>query len=673
MTAEKMLANDVAQRFGCDRALLEDTLRRVQAGEMSPSDATTRLLSESVSSPSVETKPTNDGAAETIASLIARLGTPPTDILDAWCQQMQVAAAGHFLKTGQPLASIDLHRWAINPSGQLLWNGHVVTANVDPSRMDAVSAQQIQQFRDSLIPARPDSRAAAATADDLTPEGSTDLASRSSGAKSFTKAKSKRERWPVARLVIGGLVVVGFAAIAWILINASSTAVQRNKSPVAQSDSPNTLSIFDPGSASTETPEAMNAAPIGSATSSATRLESFDDVAVDDSVVDVVAVTESGRPIAIDMLSLESLMPAATGFVEGRSVESPRQIDAPEPKNNLDPKITRETIDPLAETDEGGPEESPQATRASEFQSIQLPPPDKVDVVTELSVSARRWFHLEFPFEVPLGLRDADSGREIIDVHQEVAVATIKIGPDSMRHRWTAAASKTASSTSLIHGRLKTDSGETVYLRSSIEADPWPIDLERADVRPTWDLLGPMPPRVTRLSIEFQLPEDVEEGWIERIEPTSPRRSRGLAVLTPAKGESVSLGIRFDIRGGRTLSCRVRYAARLDPASPWHVVSRPMLEELADQLVSQSEILSGQITQMSTMYSQADSSQRRVLAPRRAAIELRGKSLRELSDRVAKLQSLVSKVEAGANLNLRVWVEWPDGPQTLLETKAADQ
>ena len=589
---------------------------------------------------------------------------------------MRSVASHQSAASGQSLPVIDLNQWAISQSGRLHFNGRAVTANArqNPENIDPLSAENILQFRASLLTAETDTISAAldgATEENRQPLSSLDQ--RSSPTMSGT-AKSKRTPSPSGRLLISGLVAVGLAVMGWILINAANTSRSGSDAVTKLNQPKPTASIFDPADSPANTAVNSDTAP---GRSSLVPLESFQDRSGDESVS--AAAIESAVGQAGDF-SLQSLMPAVPGFeqpdplakplIEANAAPSGGQDQPAKPSD-----LSVERLDPLAADDDPGPDESPQPTRMTAVapvgpvSSIKLPPTTETDVVTALSANPDGSFRLQFPFQVPLGLRDAESGREIIDVNQQVAVATIQLGPAGMQHSWTTSASKTTSSASLIHGRLKTKSNEVVYLRPTIEADPLPIDLRDADIRPTWDLLGPMPPRVTRLSIELQLPKEVEEGWLEPMDPASPRRSRGVAVLTPAEGESVALGIRFDLRGGRKLSCRIRYAARLDPEAAWQLVSRPLLEQWADQLASQSELIRQQLTRVAAIYSQADSGGRRALATGRDQLEARGKTIREISQRLTRLQALVAKLEAGGRMTLRVWVEWPDSQQTLLETK----
>ncbi len=163
---------------------------------------------------------------------------------------------------------------------------------------------------------------------------------------------------------------------------------------------------------------------------------------------------------------------------------------------------------------------------------------------------------------------DAKAGWKIVDTRNDAIVARIAADASGTRLTWVEDAGDSSPAASLIHGRLTNETGSVIYLRPTIEAESWPIDLQRADVRPTWDLRWPIPPRISRLAIEFDVPEEIEIRWLEPIQPTELRRTRGLAVLTPQDSETVALGMRLDVGCGRKLSVRVRFAARLARQCP---------------------------------------------------------------------------------------------------------
>ncbi len=602
-------------------------------------------------------------AGETLATLISRLGAPPPDIVAAWCQQLRIIAVKYFSRTGQPLPPIDLHDWMINPSGQLqcrLFELPDVPDDLGTGHLDGVSADRIRQFHKALVAVR-STDAAPMVAADIGKE-----ADQQESGQSASGSASRPQKSSPAPIVVAGLILFGIVTIVGILIGASQNDDQTSEETVAPAKR----------SANVKFNQDASAADLGRiddrGVNVAKQLETFDSPQVDQPSGDTVSLDSVlGHPA--DRLSVDALQPQADLIAAKLSSQGNLPPQTQDLASSVDessgPKMDSKPLDLLSEDEGPVPEESPQVTRTSPVRSVQLPPPSDVDTAVALTRGPIGPLQLEFPCDVALQLRQSDKGSEVIDA-KSVAVGRIQSHDHGATFTWSSQAGKISTASSLVHGRLKVAAGEVVYLRPTVQADPWPIDLQRHDVRPTWNLHAPLPPRVARLSIEFQLPAEVEQGWIEQLDATSPHRTRGLAVLSLRDDESVSLGMRFDIRGGRKLSCRVRYAARLGPEAAWQVVSRPLLEQFADRLVTQSEFNSEQLRQMSALYSAADSTARCALRPRRDAIEQQTKSLQELSQRVSQLQTLIAQVEAGGTLKLRVWVSWLDGEQTLLETKS---
>ncbi|MGB7325860.1 MAG: hypothetical protein WBD31_13380, partial [Rubripirellula sp.] len=201
---------------------------------------------------------------------------------------------------------------------------------------------------------------------------------------------------------------------------------------------------------------------------------------------------------------------------------------------------------------------------------------------------------------------------------------------------------------------------------------PYRFSFETFDTMPTWNLRAPIPPSVSRISVDFDIPDDLEIGWVEPIEADAIRRSRGLAVLTSTDNEDVSLGIRFDIRCNRKLECRLRFAGRLDSSMPWNMVSNAGVEAFANQLAYQAGLVSNEAQRLSAVYEIARTSTgRRVIKIKQSRNDALAEEIRTAAKRVAQLQSLMATIESTATLRVKVWVDWPDTEQTILtmETK----
>ena len=643
--------------------LIEAALEKVRAGTMSPSEAAELLVSD-------DEMPNLTTVGEPLSNLINRLGVPPTDVVYQWCQQMAAASEDWYQANESGLPRIDTSQWYLDSAGALVFAGHVYPpTDVDHDDIDPESAASIQQFHDSLLGP---SHQVAETSNPKSIQAALPKASESTRdsendrSPSSNQAGKTDERSNLKPIIVSCLAAASLAAVFAIIYNNSAPSIKTADSKPNRASSRKNASALAMGIDSTNADMQLSTEPIDGTQSSA-EFESLDEVSDADST--------PTADFSKSNFSLDDLLPALAS--EGAQADSP-EPDLPESSkppsetgdaNVTDDSVPMSNIDPLADDDSEGPDESPQQTRTSQTTSIQLPPVSEVDQPIQVWDHAADSLELEFPYDVPLDLKQAEGARVIRDNRQQ-AIASISSSDEATAIQWLSSVTP-ASANMLWHGRLKEQSGDIVYLRPTINADPMTIILDKTDVRPTWNLLAAIPPKLTQFSMDFTLPEDVELGWVEPVNAGGIKRSRALAVLTLKDDESVSLGIRFDVRCSRKLSVRLRFAGRLDSSMPWQAVSRPILEQAADGLTRRVEMISQQVSQMAAIYSKADSGQRRRLRPKRDALDEAAENQRVFLERVTKLQALVAKVESAARLNLNVWVDWPDAQQTLLVTQTA--
>ncbi len=238
-----------------DRQQIEAALRRVQSGELSPTVATELLLANfppPSASTHREADAVKDFGDESLASLIDRLGTPPADVVDVWCEQITSAAITHEEMSGQALPAIDLHEWAINAAGELLWRPQSFarrrgTVTQTPA-LKTPSREQIDRFRRSLFadetaPSDAESSAALQTkADPIvttgvpvdvetpTATGATVESPLGPLARDLMSRREIRNRGS-RHLLIGGVAMVCLAAIVAILIQALGTNTRLASKP----------------------------------------------------------------------------------------------------------------------------------------------------------------------------------------------------------------------------------------------------------------------------------------------------------------------------------------------------------------------------------------------------------------------------------------------------------
>jgi hypothetical protein len=313
------------------------------------------------------------------------------------------------------------------------------------------------------------------------------------------------------------------------------------------------------------------------------------------------------------------------------------------------------------DADLGVPEPSPQAARvSSQIASIELP---EIDDAAPLTLPWDRLagdLRLELPLDVPLRLgpdgwiRDAIDRRPIAQVGNRDGVTV---------WAWANEASGISEARAVTHGRLRNAAGQTLYLRPRIEADPWPIRFDRDDVQPSWDLRSPLASRATRVAIDFDLPEGLQLGWVEPLPATAIRRGRGVAVVTLADADpdAVAIGVRLDLRGGTTLDCRIRFAARWNPGGPWLKLSSSALTNWADQITAARGILKRQQEHWAEWYPRASAPERARLRVARAENERRAQVIDGWSTRLDQIERLVEQLESSGRIRIRLWVEWPDG------------
>ncbi len=666
-----------------DRQEIESALERVCSGELSPAEATQMLLQlDSGGEPnSADISP-----GESLRSLLDRLGTPPIDIVESWCQQLGILAAIHEREAGEPLPAIQLHEWAIDTRARLIWKHRRFTSDDDlpATAPSQASLEQVDRFRVTLLAKR-----TLPVADDppdsppLRPVGgAADRKQRGCrrGRDSGNGKKATRVI-AVAAILVGSAIAIGDHA--WHPTADSTSSDNHPRVPV-ESTAPDRPVAIGPASTNrlltpglgdhrhgSEMVRQPTAEPTAASETDADRWQTLD------SIVESETVAANRSALDARSLSLEMLLPTASGFLPKNDDQRASETESgdlavtavrPDDQPNRDDQREVNPTDDPSELDDGDvPAELPQRTRVSTVTAIELPPMDDPAMSAKLWQTSTTAITLQFPFEVALAMNSNDARWKITDTRKNVLVATINSEHDATVLNWSETATESAAAGALSHGRLIDGQGRLIYLRPMIEADPWPIRLDQSDSRPTWDLRQPIPPRVARLSLEYELPEGVELGWIEPIEPTEIRRTRAVAVLTPQDRETVSLGMRLDVRGGRQLSCRVRFAARLDPAMPWQKVSSSALDQFADQLTEQAAAVSRESTRLSAAHPTADSQGRRAIAVQQEAAKTQAESLRLASERVAELQSLIALLEVNALLKFRVWVQWPQGEQTILQ------
>ena len=644
-----------------DRDAIQAILHQVQAGEITPQEATDRLIAAE--------------NAETLQSLVERLGTPPDDIVFAWCDQLRSIASAYEADTGDPLPEIDLSRWAITSDGDLLLDGRRFKTSDYAPRASQVSLDRVLDFQRKWVPDGQVSRSAepntiAARFPVKTPAGEADTKATSNGSepKSDVVHASSGQ---ATRLVMFVGIAACAAAAAFILFRASGPSSE----PVAEISSP----------------DSTRAAAVTTAPTNIDIDAPTTDVVGEESSAEIVTLEtfEPSEELEPDpelenelSMSLEGLMPSLDDFKS----KPPAAADTPDsdPAQPENTNVDASGSDPPAKSDEPTegqiaddepiPTESPQETRPMPAASVQLADPGEVDVPVLLADRPLQELKIAFPYDVPVEVKQQDDVWAIRDKRKDVTLAVIRRSEQGTELNWSKTAKQSPVVSSLVHGRLKDDADNSIYLRPQVESDPWAFDFQKTDVMPTWDLGGPVPPQVSNLEVKFQLPDDIEFGWIDPVEATEIRRGRGTAVINVAGEEEVAVAIRFDVRCTRKLAIRMRFAARLDPSMNWQIVSNPLLTQFSNQLAERASMINHESDRLAKVYRSLDQRDaKRYIRNKQDHVKDLSKQTETAAKRVAKLQTLMARLESEAKIGFRVWVDWPDGQQDLLTAMGTDQ
>ncbi|PAY21258.1 hypothetical protein CKO51_01380 [Rhodopirellula sp. SM50] len=401
-----------------------------------------------------------------------------------------------------------------------------------------------------------------------------------------------------------------------------------------------------------------------------------------DDLDDLLASGNSGAPTDMPDPSLDSAIEPPETLALERSEFKPA-LEPSEDSRPGDPARsssfafsesdpTNETLESVlnSETSDQEAAEVPQQTRPSGDRFVELPPSGDSNTELIIAPSTASVRRIEFPSPVAIALADAttDDTWNLINQQNGNPIAQlIRTGPATVL-RWSDNAARDGLSQKLLHGRLVLSDGQSVYLRPSIEADPFPLSLDRRRWRPSWPLGASLPADVSRLEIELSVPDSVDLAWHTPFEPTRPHNGSAIAILTPTDGETVAIAVKLDINCSRKLSCRMQFGGRLDPSMNWVLLSRESLA--AEKTVWQAN--HGKLVMQREMFKQSYQSasqlDRRMMRPRGQRFDAQLEHSEAVLERLKQLGELADRIEQNVKLHLHAFVQWPDAPQTLLRT-----
>lgn len=684
--------------------------------------------------------------SESVASLLSRLGTPPSDLIDHLTERFQAICEERIQSGHGPITQIDPQDWLVTSEGDLLFNapegnqpskGLGETPPLSAEELTTefrrllggppqrISENQTLENHDQYSSPSPSSpatssrvsgprtahtRASGQRATNYGPNldvdgdqkeySDADRARREKMAEMFTAslterfgedivtAESQTESVPPKyeiiqrdrrfnwNLVMGVVTVAIVAAIAYAGYNVSENRKQRMASSSGYRPAANTGQLSHESATSNNDRaepaeiDSSEVPPLKDSSASAFQ-EQDGDRAPPNPLETIENLMTSGDSTAneeVEIQTLEQPVPPV-------DIEIPTPLPRTLPNQNAAAKAADETlVEALPRPDEPtNIPEAPQEIRRGPSRYVRLPTSTKPGTRLKLAEAGTNLVGLEFPINSSIEFAKKPAGAQLVNTQTEAIVATLSPTNQGVLFEWGDAAIRDSSSKSLLHGRLRPTSGQPIYLRPSIEADPYQLTLSVRDTHPTWNLGAPILPSVTRLDVELDVPNVLEYGWSEPFDATRPSRGSAVAILTPPDGESVALAVQVNVRCDRKLSCNLKYAARLDQSKPWLPITREDLLRAGQGVQQDLAVWENKKKQFSSSYAQAGSTDRRLMRRKGEEIDKAFDITKTTMERLTTLKTLVEAIESSVTLKLHLYVQWNDDQQTILRTSTVSQ
>ncbi|EKK02388.1 hypothetical protein RBSH_02292 [Rhodopirellula baltica SH28] len=631
---------------------------------------------------------------ESVADMIERLGEPPADIWDRLVDDAE--------KRSSNSSSPDADAVSLRSASHLFWQTHGINYRGQLARLDVEDSMS-----DSLAI---ESERGLEVADDGASEElrlSDPVELVGAGSKS-NKPSNRKLIWIG---VVAGVAFVG-AALYWWTKSSPQVAMSSDAPEGLVHQHRKDADVFSAGFIETDDDSAMELSnlmeTVSSQPSGATNVDttSFD---LDASEIvgtkaDASPSTGQATEMTTSAFSLDALIPsqaAATTSTDGEISRSIGNVASDVDESSGAAMIAAgdadrtsfgggEEADVMSDGDQAGME-ADAVTASTEESSVgdsedlfvSLPPIPSGDVSDADSSSWPLMSLQDVALRFPSGVTEFKIGEarpdvvSIIRPSDEAAIAEVHVDDEEQatRFKWLSG-SRNADRSSLIHGRMEVATGRRVYMRPSLQSDAIAIDLAERDVKMKWDLSAPPEPKQARITMELQVPDEVDVGWVEPIENESPRKVRGIAVLSQQDSESVAVVVRVDVQTTRMMTVRVRFGARLDPSMPWQWTDREDVSQTLAVVTRQMEMADLRHAELEAAVSRAESSRARRLEARLDQqldqLESQQKSLKMFAERLAELDQLIAMLAGQANLEAELFVSWPDDEQPILRLTSTD-
>ncbi|MDM4014240.1 hypothetical protein [Roseiconus lacunae] len=302
---------------------------------------------------------------------------------------------------------------------------------------------------------------------------------------------------------------------------------------------------------------------------------------------------------------------------------------------------------------------------------VALPPVSDTETLASLGSGTPPFVRIESPRTPQFSLRQQSNVTEVTLADEATVVAHLSKSSPS-QFRWAEAAKTELAARRLLHARLIDAEGESIFLRPRIETAPYPMAFTPETWNPVWDIRGRLDEKSTRLQFSFDAPETIEWAWIEEFDSSRLNGGTASAVFTTRDSEMVAIGVKMRVRTTDELSLQMGFAGRIDPQFAFQPIDLRSLQQVFEQwrpyLFSAKTKLKLGKEQLSSMSGIAQAGQRR----RIAALEDQVEVIEATVNRLRVLLALAEEIHQTVKLNLRLYVQWENEQQTILETITPD-
>jgi hypothetical protein len=621
-----------------DRTRVDELLRSITEKKIDPDSAARSLL--------------GIDAAESMQSLVERLGPPPAEVEEDWKRQIQSIAKSWQAKENRPLPPLTLADWLVDAENRVSLAPKIAALADHPSSPSPAMQPALE----------------------LAPTSASIPASTSTANRPRTR-KRRRKRSPAITASIAA------AALILLLVWANSRQPGQDESPLAneQKRSPARDSRFpspldpgflaDPQPAAAETMQ-LQAGVMSQADTAATSAQpvtaqpprpdfGFDNPLLSELATTTAATLPADQPADTDWDSIVADRPESdSSEIEDQTVESatPRQA------------VTLPMLRPAS-------------TKAENRNDAPA------DNVTLIGVNVTQDAQWDFPTPTTIQFaphkqsENESNGRAAswswIDTVSSTELATLHQADDQLLFRWSEQATSSPLSRQMAAGRLRlsdtTGQSASVFLRPHLRTSPLRLDAIAAEARFNWPLEGPAIYQAPRLNLQATTPKAVEMSWVEPPDPTNIRKQIATLQWNPSGKSSPAIRCRIECKATTKLQMRLRYFAQLDSTFPWQPYSATQLTLALDQVTQLLERRTAELSQLESQYRNATTSEKRPIRPLKENVEQAVNQFRAILQRLQQLNILHSAVATTSHLQLTFTTDWPDGPQTILEIPLPDQ